>query len=126
MLFRSLRREAAVLQQFDRNPVGAAYERHVAIALGLVIGKQAGIFASLTIAERLGFAHRPDGASLLQLWGIALLCGIGFTMSLFIAGLAFPATPALVEEAKLGVLAGSLVSALMGFAVLRFAGRAAP
>ena len=98
----------------------------LAIALGLVIGKQAGIFASLTIAEKLGIARRPDGATLLQLWGIALLCGIGFTMSLFIAGLAFPATPALVEEAKLGVLAGSLVSALMGFAVLRFAGRAAP
>ena len=98
----------------------------LAIALGLVIGKQAGIFASLTIAEKLGIARRPDGASLLQLWGIALLCGIGFTMSLFIAGLAFPGDPALVEEAKLGVLAGSLVSALMGFAVLRFAGRAAP
>ena len=91
------------------------------IALGLVVGKQAGIFASLTIAEKLGLAKRPAGASLLQLWGIALLCGIGFTMSLFIAALAFPTNPALVEEAKLGVLAGSLVSALLGFAVLRFA-----
>ena len=95
------------------------------IALGLFVGKQAGIFASLTIAERLGFARRPEGASLLQLWGIALLCGIGFTMSLFIAGLAFPGDPVLVEEAKLGVLAGSLVSALLGYAVLRFAGRTA-
>ena len=97
----------------------------LAIALGLVIGKQTGIFASLTIAEKLGLARRPEGATLLQLWGIALLCGIGFTMSLFIAGLAFPGNPALIEEAKLGVLAGSLVSALMGFAVLWFAGRAA-
>ena len=92
------------------------------IALGLFVGKQAGIFASLTIAERLGVARRPEGASLLQLWGIALLCGVGFTMSLFIAALAFPGDPALVEEAKLGVLAGSLLSALLGFAVLRFAG----
>ena len=93
----------------------------LAIALGLVVGKQAGIFASLTIAEKLGLAKRPAEASLLQLWGIALLCGIGFTMSLFIAALAFPTDPALVEEAKLGVLAGSLVSAVLGYAVLRFA-----
>ena len=93
----------------------------LAIALGLVVGKQGGIFASLTIAEKLGLAKSPVGASLLQLWGIALLCGIGFTMSLFIAALAFPADPALVEEAKLGVLAGSLVSAVLGYVVLRFA-----
>ena len=98
----------------------------LAIALGLVIGKQAGIFASLIVAEKLGFARLPEGASRVQLWGIALLCGIGFTMSLFIAALAFPADPALVEEAKLGVLAGSLVSALLGFAVLRFAKPAQP
>ena len=93
----------------------------LAIALGLLIGKQVGIFGALTAAHRLGLAPLPKGASLLQLWGIALLCGIGFTMSLFIAGLAFPGNPALVEQAKLGVLAGSLVSALLGFAVLRFA-----
>ena len=93
----------------------------LAIALGLVVGKQAGIFASLTLAERLGVARRPAGTNRVQLWGIALLCGIGFTMSLFIATLAFPGDPALVEEAKLGVLAGSLVSAVAGYAVLRFA-----
>jgi NhaA family Na+:H+ antiporter len=93
----------------------------LAIALGLLVGKQAGIVAALTAAERLGFAKLPPGASRLQLWGIALLCGIGFTMSLFIAGLAFPGDPALVEEAKLGVLAGSAVSALLGYAVLRWA-----
>jgi NhaA family Na+:H+ antiporter len=93
------------------------------IALGLFLGKQAGIFASLAITERLGLARRPEGASLLQLWGIALLCGIGFTMSLFIADLAFPGDPALVEQAKLGVLAGSLLSAVTGYAVLRFAGK---
>ncbi|QGN55174.1 Na+/H+ antiporter NhaA [Novosphingobium sp. Gsoil 351] len=96
------------------------------IALGLVLGKQAGIFASLALAERLGIARRPQAAGWLQLWGIALLCGIGFTMSLFIAALAFPADPALIEEAKLGVFAGSLVSALLGYAVLRFARPAPP
>lgn len=91
------------------------------IALGLFVGKQAGIIAALTAAERLGFARLPQGATRLQLWGIALLCGIGFTMSLFIAALAFPGDPALVEEAKLGVLAGSALSAVLGYAVLRLA-----
>ena len=89
------------------------------IAVGLFVGKQAGIVAALTTAERLGFAILPPGATWLQLWGIALLCGIGFTMSLFIAALAFPGDPALVEDAKLGVLAGSALSAVLGYAVLR-------
>ncbi|HVR90824.1 MAG TPA: Na+/H+ antiporter NhaA [Novosphingobium sp.] len=93
----------------------------LAIASGLVLGKQVGIFGAIALAERLGFASRPAGAGWLQLWGIALLCGIGFTMSLFIGALAFPAHPALVEEAKLGVLLGSLIAAVLGFTVLRFA-----
>ena len=91
------------------------------IALGLFVGKQVGIIAALTVAERLGLARLPPGATRLQLWGIALLCGIGFTMSLFIAALAFPGDPALVEEAKLGVLVGSALSAVLGYAVLRLA-----
>jgi len=93
----------------------------VAIAAGLFLGKQAGILGSLWLASRTGLARTPAGANWAQLWGIALLCGIGFTMSLFISGLAFPASPALAEEAKLGILGGSLLSALAGFAVLRFA-----
>ena len=93
----------------------------LAIAGGLVIGKQAGIFASIVIADRLGFARRPEGAGWAQVWGMAILCGIGFTMSLFIAALAFPRHPALIEEAKLGILAGSFVSAILGYLVLRFA-----
>lgn len=95
------------------------------IALGLLLGKQAGILGTIWAAQRFGLAQRPAGASWMQLWGMALLCGIGFTMSLFIAGLGFPASPALVEEAKLGVLLGSLLSALLGFAVLRLARGAA-
>jgi len=91
----------------------------LAITAGLVMGKQAGIFLAIAIAERLGFASRPEGASWPQVWGASILCGIGFTMSLFIGALAFPYDPELVEEAKLGVLAGSLVSAVLGFAVLR-------
>ena len=91
------------------------------IALGLFLGKQLGILGSIALADRLGIAPRPEGASWVQLWGMAVLCGIGFTMSLFIGALAFPLHPLLVEEAKLGVLLGSLLSALLGFAILRFA-----
>jgi NhaA family Na+:H+ antiporter len=93
----------------------------LAIAAGLVLGKQVGIFSSIVVADRLGFAPRPAGASWGQIWGASVLCGIGFTMSLFIGALAFPRDPLLVEEAKLGVLAGSLVSAVLGYLVLRFA-----
>jgi NhaA family Na+:H+ antiporter len=96
----------------------------LAIAAGLFLGKQAGVLGAVLGAERLGLAPRPTGAGLLHLWGMALLCGIGFTMSLFIAALAFPADPALVEDAKLGILGGSLLSALAGAAVLRLAPRA--
>jgi NhaA family Na+:H+ antiporter len=93
----------------------------LAVAAGLFIGKQAGILAAILLAEKTGFAHRPEGAGTLQLWGMALLCGIGFTMSLFIGALAFPGDPLLVDEAKIGVLAGSLLSALAGYGVLRLA-----
>jgi NhaA family Na+:H+ antiporter len=93
------------------------------IAAGLFIGKQAGIFGAILLAQRTGFAQPPKGAGPLQLWGLSLLCGIGFTMSLFIGALAFPAHAELIEEAKLGVLAGSLASALLGFLVLRLAPR---
>ena len=91
------------------------------IALGLILGKQAGIMLAVLGCERAGLGARPAGAGLLHVWGMALLCGIGFTMSLFIGALAFPNAPQLVEEAKLGVLAGSLVSALLGAAILRLA-----
>jgi NhaA family Na+:H+ antiporter len=93
----------------------------LAVGAGLVIGKQAGIFTSIVLAEWLGFARRPRGASWAQIWGASVLCGIGFTMSLFIGALAFPRAPLLVEQAKLGVLAGSLVSAVLGYLVLRLA-----
>lgn len=91
------------------------------IALGLLLGKQIGILGAIWTARRFRLAQPPAGASWVQLWGMALLCGIGFTMSLFIAQLGFPASPDLVDEAKLGVLLGSLLSALLGYGVLRFA-----
>ena len=83
------------------------------IALGLFVGKQLGVYA-------FAFARRPRSASptsrparpRLQCYGVALLCGIGFTMSLFIGALAFPASPELNDATKIGVLAGSVLSAL--------------
>ena len=90
------------------------------IAAGLFLGKQLGIFAAVWLAVKAGFARRPRGATWLQIYGVALLCGIGFTMSLFIGGLAFP-DPALIEEAKLGTLAGSVLAAVVGYTLLRFA-----
>jgi Na+:H+ antiporter, NhaA family len=91
------------------------------IAAGLFLGKQLGIFGAVWLTVRLGLASRLRGATWLQVWGVAMLCGIGFTMSLFIGALAFPGDPARVEEAKLGILAGSFVSALAGYCVLRLA-----
>lgn len=91
----------------------------LAIATGLFLGKQVGIFAAIWIAERLRFAPRPDRSSWAEIWGVSILCGIGFTMSLFIGELAFPGSRELIDEAKIGTLLGSLVSALVGFAILR-------
>jgi len=95
------------------------------VALGLFLGKQLGISLMALLAIRSGLARLPEGASWLQLYGVALLCGIGFTMSLFIGALAFPGTPVLVDEVKIGVLLGSLLSALAGVAVLFVAARKA-
>jgi Na+:H+ antiporter, NhaA family len=100
------------------------------IAAGLFLGKQLGIFAAIWLSVRFGLASRLGGASWIQVYGVCLLCGIGFTMSLFIGALAFPQQPELVEEAKIGILLGSFLSAAMGYALLRVApqpaDRAAP
>jgi len=90
------------------------------VAAGLFIGKQIGVYSSLWLSIRLGIAIKPRGASWIQIYGACILCGIGFTMSLFIGGLAF-SDALLVDEVKIGVLGGSILSALAGFAVLRFA-----
>ena len=89
------------------------------IAAGLFLGKQVGIFAGVGAAVACGIAARPAGATWIQVYGTALLCGIGFTMSLFIGSLAFP-NPELMDDVKIGVLTGSLVSALAGYLLLRW------
>jgi NhaA family Na+:H+ antiporter len=90
------------------------------IVVGLFVGKQAGILGFAWAAVRLGLADLPNGATWPHIHGVAILGGIGFTMSLFIAALAFPA-PADEDLAKVGILVGSLVSAVVGLGVLRWA-----
>jgi NhaA family Na+:H+ antiporter len=91
------------------------------IALALFFGKQIGIFASIWLAIRLRLAQPPGHSSWPQIYGVALLAGIGFTMSLFIGGLAFPGNAAVMDKVKIGVLVGSILSAVAGYALLRFA-----
>jgi NhaA family Na+:H+ antiporter len=92
----------------------------LAIIAGLFFGKQFGIFAAIWMAIRTGLAPPLRHTSWRQLYGASVLCGIGFTMSLFIGALAFPGDPALVDQAKVGIIAGSLLSAVVGYLVLRF------
>lgn len=91
----------------------------LAILLGLFAGKQLGVFGAIWLSINTRLASRPEGASWSQLYGASILCGIGFTMSLFIGALAFPDDAARINEAKIGTLAGSLLSALAGYLVLR-------
>ena len=92
------------------------------IALGLFIGKPIGVFGAAWLMLKLRLTHLPAGVSLLQIFGIAALCGIGFTMSLFIGGLAFAEGGAGYARAdRLGILMGSIAAGLMGYFVLRFA-----
>ena len=92
------------------------------IALGLIIGKQLGIFSIIWLAVKTGLAKLPDGVSWMQMYGLSVLCGIGFTMSLFISSLAFEQSGhGFVANDRLGIIAGSLISAVVGYVILRFA-----
>lgn len=94
------------------------------IMVGLFAGKQFGIFVMCWLAVKLRIAARPEGASWPQLYGVAMICGIGFTMSLFIAALAFAQTSADYHGAeRLGILIGSFISGLTGYSVLRLSAR---
>jgi NhaA family Na+:H+ antiporter len=90
-----------------------------AVSLGLLVGKQIGIFGAIYLCARLSVCSRPSGLTWPQVYGGALLCGVGFTMSLFIGALAFPGQDEMIDAAKIGTLAGSLVSAMLGCLVLR-------
>lgn len=90
------------------------------VALGLFLGKQIGVFLPLLFAVLLKLSPMPERTNWVQLYGVSLLCGIGFTMSLFVGGLAFE-TQENMTAVKLGVLIASLVSAVLGYVVLRMA-----
>ncbi len=98
------------------------------IAAGLFLGKQVGIMLFCGIAIALGFARLPTGASFSGFYATSVLCGIGFTMSLFIASLAFEqgGTSEVIMGDRLGILLGSCLSALVGFLVMRLFNPAAP
>ena len=90
------------------------------IAMGLVVGKQIGIFGLCWLAIKLGLARLPSGMSWLSLYGTAALCGIGFTMSLFIGSLAFEENGVdMFFDERLGIIVGSLISGIIGFFILR-------
>ena len=97
----------------------------IGIALGLFIGKQLGVFGAAWLAAKIGIADKPSGASWAQLYGVSMLCGVGFTMSLFIGVLAVPGAVDSAQqiEVKLGVLGGSFLSAVLGAIVLSMVGR---
>jgi len=98
-------------------PVALLAPLPLGIALGLLVGKQVGIVGLAWLAVKSGIARLPQGVGWIQVWGLSLIAGIGFTMSLFIGNLAFD-DPAAINAVKLGVLAGSIVSALLGVAIL--------
>jgi NhaA family Na+:H+ antiporter len=92
------------------------------VAAGLFFGKQIGVFGFSWCAIRLGVAELPQGATWLQLYGVAALCGIGFTMSLFIGSLAFAqGGPDFAVNDRLGILIGSIASGTAGYLILRLA-----
>ncbi len=95
----------------------------IGVAAGLFIGKQIGVMGAAWLVAALKLGARPSGASWLQVYGVSLLCGVGFTMSLFIGALAFPGAVDSPEqvEVKLGVILGSVLSAVLGGVVLSIA-----
>ncbi len=107
--------------RFDTLPEGAwADPLAIGTALGLLVGKQIGVFGAVMAAAKLGLAKLPEGVTRMQIYGAAILCGIGFTMSLFIGDLAFRGSVR-GDEVKLSVFVGSLAAALIGLAVLSLA-----
>lgn len=92
------------------------------IALGLIVGKQVGVFGLTMLMVKTGIAKMPHGATALHIYGISCLAGVGFTMSLFIGGLSF-ADAGMMNQVRLGVLSGSIVSGILGYSALMLASR---
>jgi NhaA family Na+:H+ antiporter len=116
----ALANSGVTLSTLERSQLTGAVA--VGTAVALLVGKPAGIYLFTAAALRLRLASVPGGASRAQLLGVAMVAGIGFTVALFIAALAFHRDAALLDEAKLGILAGSLASGVLGALVLRAGG----
>ena len=95
------------------------------IALWLIVGKQIGVFGLTMLMVKTGIAKMPHGATALHIYGISCLAGVGFTMSLFIGGLSF-ADAEMMNQVRLGVLSGSIVSGILGYTALMLASRQSP
>tara|TARA_B100000780_G_scaffold277624_1_gene248793 strand:+ start:650 stop:1822 length:1173 start_codon:yes stop_codon:yes gene_type:complete len=93
------------------------------ILLGLFVGKQVGVMIFSFVAVKIGAAQMPDNSSWLSLYGVSILTGIGFTMSLFVGNLAFAENTQYIDGVKIGVLAGSLLSTLFGYFILLFSSK---
>ena len=93
------------------------------ILLGLFIGKQVGVMVSSYLAVKLGAAQMPDNSSWLSLYGVSILTGVGFTMSLFVGNLAFAGSIHYMDDVKIGVLSGSLLSTIFGYFLLLYASK---
>ncbi|MDA7488589.1 Na+/H+ antiporter NhaA [Candidatus Pelagibacter ubique] len=93
------------------------------ILLGLFVGKQVGVMVVSFIAVKFGVAQMPDKSSWLSLYGVSILTGVGFTMSLFVGNLAFAENIQYIDGVKIGVLAGSLLSTVFGYFILLYASK---
>ena len=93
------------------------------ILLGLFVGKQVGVMVVSFIAVKFGVAQMPDKSSWLSLYGVSILTGVGFTMSLFVGNLAFAQNIQYIDGVKIGVLAGSLLSTVFGYFILLYASK---
>jgi NhaA family Na+:H+ antiporter len=104
---------------------GANYELSLAttVALSLFLGKAIGVSLFSYIALKTDLASLPENTSFIQIVGVAVLSGVGFTMSLFIGGLAFPSNMVFLSSAKIGIIVGSVVSGIIGYLILRYSGR---
>ena len=106
----------------DFSSIGTTIMQPVSIGIiaGLILGKVLGIFGVAWLAIKLKIASLPEGSTMSQIFGVAFLGGIGFTMSIFVADLAFAGSPELIFQAKVGILAASLFAGLFGYSWLRF------
>jgi NhaA family Na+:H+ antiporter len=98
---------------------GMATPVAIGIAAGLLVGKAVGIFTFTLAATRLGKIQMPGGATTAHVIGVSFVAGIGFTVALFMASLAYATAPALLDQAKIGIVVGSVVSGLVGYSIVR-------